>query len=235
MSQSPLQKQQTVRAPDPNVLQHRAAHPQESVWVGASAGSGKTKVLTDRMLRLLLPSETGEAGAPPHKILALTFTKAGASEMLLRINKELSAWATLPLDRPDKEIDLKRALTKLLKTSPTEQQIQSARRLFAQVIDAPGGLKIMTIHSFCQSLLGRFPIEAGLSPHFTILENAQPLLIKAQDIILKRALTEKGSPLSQALHNISSQKNEEQFLGLIENLSKERRQFKKLMDEKFWR
>ncbi len=224
----------SVRAPDPNVLQYRAANPQDSVWVSASAGSGKTKVLTDRILRLLLPSADGQSGTLPYKILALTFTKAAASEMVLRINKELSAWATLPLEGK-KDKNLSDALEKLLKATPTSKQIESARRLFAQVIDVPGGLKIMTIHSFCQSLLGRFPIEAGLSPNFKILEenHAQGLLIKARDSVLTRAVSENGSPLSQAIHQIAIQKNEEQFLGLLNNIISERRQFKQILEKTF--
>ena len=89
-------EQESVRDIDPNVRQRMAANPASSVWVSASAGSGKTKVLTDRVLRLLLPREDGNPGTPPHKILGLTFTKAAASEMALRINKELSNWATMP-------------------------------------------------------------------------------------------------------------------------------------------
>ncbi len=155
--------------PDPNNAQRAAADPDASVWVAASAGSGKTKVLTDRVLRLLLPRTDGRMGTPAEKILCLTFTKAGASEMALRINETLALWATMSLKATDSEKGLEDILAQLLGRTPTETDIEAARRLFAQVVDAPGGLKIMTIHAFCQSILGRFPLEAGLPPHFTVL------------------------------------------------------------------
>ena len=233
MSVELKQQQIATRALDPNVLQSLAADPQNSVWVSASAGSGKTKVLTDRILRLLLPNTNGQPGSSPHKILALTFTKAAASEMILRLNTVLGCWATLPLEDSHQKTDLKRELFQLLGVPATNQQIESARRLFAQVIDTPGGLKIMTIHSFCQSLLGRFPIEAGLSPNFKVLEDSQRLLKLACDIILEDAAKEKGSPISQAIHNISSQKNNDQFLGLLSNICTERHQFQKILDNNF--
>lgn len=156
-----LQKEQL---PDPNVQQRRAADPVTSVWVGASAGTGKTKVLVDRVLRLLLPQPGGQAATDPHRILCLTFTKAAASEMALRINQKLGAWAVMP---EDDHTDLQGRVAKGLRSvlaeltgqPPQDEDIKAARRLFAQVVDVPGGLKIMTIHSFCQSVLGRFPLK----------------------------------------------------------------------------
>ncbi len=223
-----------LEAPDPNVLQARASNPIDSVWVGASAGSGKTKVLTDRILRLLLPDAEGNSETPPHKILALTFTKAGASEMVLRINKKLSSWATLPLTSDDDD-NLTSELASLLGGAPSEKQIKAGRRLFAQVIDVPGGLKIMTIHSFCQSLLGRFPIEAGLSPHFVPLEEPETkaLLTKARDSILKESAEEKGSPLAQAIYNLAIYKNDTDFFELLEKVTSERRQVEKILTKNF--
>ena len=103
--------QELERDLDPNVRQRRASDPDYSVWVGASAGTGKTKVLTDRVLRLLLPRKDGRAGTPAHRILCLTFTRAGASEMLQRINQTLSVWATMPLE--DKGADQKGLKTRL--------------------------------------------------------------------------------------------------------------------------
>ena len=93
------QKQEDTRALDPNVSQRNASHPAYSVWVAASAGTGKTKVLTDRVLRLLLPRADGTAGTVPHRILCLTFTKAAASEMALRINETLGQWSVLSADK----------------------------------------------------------------------------------------------------------------------------------------
>ncbi len=153
--------------PDPNIPQRAASEPEAIAWVSASAGSGKTKVLTDRVLRLLLPDPQGRwAGAAPHRLLCITFTKAGAAEMSLRVQKRLSAWAVMP------EAALSNELHSLCGQQPDEVMIRAARRLFADVLDCPGGLRILTIHSFCQSVLGRFPLEAGVSPNFTVLDSA---------------------------------------------------------------
>ena len=138
-------------------LQNQAANPTINIWVNASAGTGKTKVLTDRVLRLLLPTDTHD-GTPPENILCLTFTKAGASEMIARVMKTLSKWAVCS------ESDLYSALEKLLGHRPSLNQSDRARQLFATIIDTPEGLNITTIHAFCQSVLGRFTMEAGLPP-----------------------------------------------------------------------
>lgn len=154
-------------SPDPNIPQRAASEPEAIAWVSASAGSGKTKVLTDRVLRLLLPDPQGRwTGALPHRLLCITFTKAGAAEMSLRVQKRLSAWAVMP------ESGLSNELHALCGQQPDAAMIRAARRLFADVLDCPGGLRILTIHSFCQSVLGRFPLEAGVSPNFTVLDSA---------------------------------------------------------------
>ena len=131
--------------------QGRAADPASSVWVSASAGTGKTKVLTDRVLALML------AGTSPHRILCLTFTKAAAAEMANRIAKTLSAWVIEPEGTLVPEIE------RLLGHPPTNKDLTISRRLFARVLETPGGMKIETIHAFCQSVLRRFPLEAGAS------------------------------------------------------------------------
>lgn len=161
-------------APDPNLLQASASDPTAHVWVEASAGSGKTKVLTDRLLRLLL------AGVAPNRILCLTFTKAGAAEMANRLNGTLLRFAQLP------DHTLGEDIRKLTGTAATPQTLTRARGLFALLTDSPGGLAIQTIHSFCQSVLGRFPLEAGVSPRFRVLEEsvAQGLQTQARDHVL---------------------------------------------------
>ena len=141
--------------------QRRAADPGSSVWVAASAGSGKTKVLTDRVLSLLLQ------GSEPARLLCLTFTKAAAAEMANRLANRLSAWAVM-IDR-----DLVMNLTQLLGEAPDEDTLARARQLFALVLDVPGGMKIQTIHSFCQSLLARFPLEAGIAPTMRVLDERE--------------------------------------------------------------
>lgn len=224
-----VQNTDTSRDIDPNVLQGRASNPNNSSWVGASAGSGKTKVLTDRILRLLLPQNDDSKGTEPHKILALTFTKAAASEMELRIQKTLSSWATLNEDKLEKN------LTSLLERKPTQNDKDSARRLFAKVIDAQGGLPIMTIHSFCTSVLSRFPLEAGLSPQNKALEELQALelLSKAQQQLIQKAKSDKGSPLSNAISHLTEEQNEEQFSDLFSQIMNERAQLQRTLKDNF--
>jgi len=220
---------------DPNVKQRSAADPSQSVWVGASAGSGKTKVLTDRVLRLLLPDQQGLNAVTPEKILALTFTKAAASEMAIRINEELGKWAIMPLDANTSEKNLIGTLEFLLGYKPTDHQIITARQLFAKVIDVPGGLKIMTIHSFCTSILGRFPLEADLCPNFKAIEEneSKPLLEKAIHLTVQKAQIEKGSELAEAFYNLALIQNEDQIYDLIQKLVSERRQIEQILKHNF--
>lgn len=234
MTSSPaLKPATTIKANDPNVAQRAAANPEHSVWVSASAGSGKTKVLTDRVLRLLLPRTDGTPGTRPEKILCLTFTKAGASEMALRINQTLALWATMTLKATSQKPGLEDTLENLLGAAPSETDIQAARRLFARVVDVPGGLKIMTIHAFCQSILGRFPLEADLRPHFTVLspDGAKELLAQARDHVFKNAVTDLQSDLHKALSAVAAALNEEQFESLMQALGSERQTLSTLLKD----
>lgn len=230
-----LDKKSINQETDPNVRQENASNPDHSVWVGASAGSGKTKVLTDRVLRLLLPNKNGLNAVNPSKILALTFTKAAANEMALRINEELGKWAVINIDDKGKVKGLKSLLKSLLGQAPTDSQIKYAQQLFAKVIDVPGGLKIMTIHSFCTSILGRFPLEAGLSPNFKAIEENEsaPLLQSAMHKTIIQCQNEKGSDLAHAFYNLALIQNEEQIFDLIKKMVSERRQIQKILDENF--
>ncbi len=143
-----------------------ASHPEAKVWLSASAGTGKTQVLTARVLRLLL------RGAAPESILCLTFTKAGAAEMAERIHDRLGQWVRL--SGPELHADLRN----LGEADGPDAQAH-ARTLFARVLDARGGgLRIQTIHSFCQSLLGSFPAEAGLIPGFRPIEGREEALLR---------------------------------------------------------
>lgn len=168
-------------------LQDTASNPIHNVWVGASAGTGKTKVLTDRVLRLLLPTTGENDGTDPAKILCITFTKAGASEMIARVMKILSHWAVCDENILDVHLE------KLLNNPPSLKQRDKARRLFAQVVDMPEGLKITTIHAFCQSILGRFPLEAGLSPQFKVIEESEAasLIKQARNTLIQDIRTKK--------------------------------------------
>ncbi|MEM5477941.1 double-strand break repair helicase AddA [Pacificibacter sp. AS14] len=147
---------------DATLRQIAAAKPDSSTWVSANAGSGKTKVLTDRVARLLL------AGTPPQHILCLTYTKAAASEMQNRLFKRLGAWAMMPDEALS--IELK---TLAPDAALTDAEMRHARTLFARAVETPGGLKIQTIHSFCGALLRRFPLEAGVSPQFKELDDRE--------------------------------------------------------------
>ena len=181
--------------------QRRAVRPQSSVWVGASAGCGKTKVLTDRVLALLL------AGTVPTRILCLTFTKAAAAEMRLRISASLGRWAVLPVP------DLAAALAPLLGRPAVAAELTLARQLFARVLDAPGGLKIMTIHAFCQSVLQRFPLEAGIAPHFEVMaeRDSAEMLDLAKAEMLTRAREGVDPALGEALAIVTRRVHEVLF------------------------
>jgi ATP-dependent helicase/nuclease subunit A len=163
-----------------------AARPDASTWLGANAGSGKTRVLTDRVARLLLN------GVEPQHILCLTYTKAAASEMQNRLFKRLGAWAML------ENADLQDALADLGVTDAfTPEKLRMARTLFARAIETPGGLKIQTIHSFCASLLRRFPLEAGVSPQFNEIEDRAAQLLRAE--IVDAMAEDHDAPLVRAL------------------------------------
>ncbi|MBI1327555.1 MAG: double-strand break repair helicase AddA [Alphaproteobacteria bacterium] len=197
MSQ-PLKKQdaqpQAQEATKYSKEQLDAANPAASVWVSASAGSGKTTVLTARLLRLLLPDDKAQrAGLPPHKILCLTFTKAGATNMQIKLQNKLGAWATM------EDATLLAELQALLSRDPTENELQAARALFANVLDAPGGIRIMTLHGFCESVLKRFPLESGVSPHFEILEDfkQKDLLAEAQRRVFSELLAHPDTQKAQ--------------------------------------
>lgn len=145
-----------------------AADPQRSTWLTANAGSGKTRVLTDRVARLLL------AGTPPERILCLTYTKAAATEMQNRLLARLGRWAMLPAR------DLRAELAELGEAG--DPDLAAARRLFARAIETPGGLKVQTIHSFCAAVLRRFPLEAGVPMGFSELDDRSARALRAQII-----------------------------------------------------
>jgi ATP-dependent helicase/nuclease subunit A len=198
--------------PDPAARQRLAADPAASVWVSASAGTGKTKVLTDRVLALLL------AGNAPSRILCLTFTKAAAAEMAIRIGERLSAWATMS------DNDLRVELRQFAGIDAESDVFDRARQLFARVLDAPGGMRIETIHAFCQSLLRRFPLEAGIPPHFQVMEerSAVEAVERAVAQVLERARDGKPKALKAALDVVTQIVGEEAFIELIAKLAAER-------------
>ena len=154
--------------------QSRASDPGVSAFVTASAGSGKTKLLTDRLLRLIL------GGARPERMLCLTFTKAAAAEMSTRLNRRLGDWAGAGPEA------LAEDLHRLLGRAPSREETARARAGFADVLELPGGMRIATLHAFAQSLLRGFPLEAGLPPGFSVLEemDAASELAAAREAVL---------------------------------------------------
>ncbi|MXP25465.1 double-strand break repair helicase AddA [Altererythrobacter indicus] len=153
--------------------QRDAVNPADSVWLSASAGTGKTQVLSARVLRLLM-----QPGVAPSQILCLTFTKAGAAEMAVRINEVLARWVRLP------ETDLAMELGHIGAPATPEAR-ERARTLFASVLDCPGGgLRIDTIHAFSQWLLSAFPEEADLTPGTQAMED------RDRDLLARETLSD---------------------------------------------
>ncbi|PYG30961.1 double-strand break repair helicase AddA [Pelagimonas varians] len=179
-----------------------AARPGNSTWLAANAGSGKTRVLTDRVARLLLD------GVLPEHILCLTYTKAAATEMQNRLFKRLGGWAML------EDVDLRRELATLgVETDLSEPFLQGARTLFARAIETPGGLRIQTIHSFCSSILRRFPLEAQVSPQFKEMEDRSAQMLRAE--ILDRMSEGPKAHLVQAIAPFISGDDTEKLLSEV--------------------
>jgi ATP-dependent helicase/nuclease subunit A len=165
------------------LAQARAAWPGQSAWVSANAGSGKTRVLTSRVARLLL------AGSRPERILCLTYTKAAAAEMTNRLTALLGRWALMDDAPLAEELAALEADSEGATPPRDAEALAAARRLFAQALETPGGLKIQTIHAFCDSVLRRFPLEAGVSPDFQVLDDAarRELAMRARDRLAEDA------------------------------------------------
>ncbi|MCJ8144566.1 double-strand break repair helicase AddA [Ancylobacter sp. A5.8] len=173
-------------------LQTTASDPDLSVWVSANAGSGKTHVLARRVIRLLM------RGVQPGRILCLTYTKAAAANMANRVLGELRTWARLDDAALDRAID---AADGPCLPGSREARRDHARRLFAQALETPGGLKIQTIHAFCGALLHAFPFEAGVPAGFRPLEEAArlELIARARAEIVLEAAREPEGELARAL------------------------------------
>lgn len=195
---------------DATIAQIQAARPTVSIWVSANAGSGKTRVLTDRVARLLL------RGTEPQRILCLTYTKAAASHMQNQLFKRLGKWAML------NDTDLTEALASLGEAAdpPTTDQLRNARTLFARALETPGGLKIQTIHSFCASLLRRFPLESGVSPQFQEMDDRSGKRLRAE--ILEDLAQGHTQPAFDAMAFHLSGENTD---GLVQEIARNREQF----------
>ncbi len=184
--------------------QGEASDPRASVWVSAHAGSGKTHVLTQRVVRLLL------GGAPPSKILCLTYTKAAAANMSMRVFAMLSKWTVLD------DAELAREIERV--GAPVgAASLATARRLFARTVETPGGLKIQTIHAFCERLLHLFPFEANLPSRFRLVEEGEQreALASARRSALAEAIAEPDGAAGRALAILSAATSESGFQELL--------------------
>ena len=197
-----------------------AGDPRVSVWVSAHAGTGKTYTLANRVTRLLLD------GATPGRILCLTYTKAAAAEMAGRLFAQLGEWALLD------DAALAKNLAKIGVERRAEGDLRRARRLFAMALETPGGLKIQTIHAFCQYVLARFPLEAGIPPAFDVLDEAtaRQLTGEARAIVFARA-AEGEERLADAVTCLATQADDGKLRTLLNlTLGGDRRKFERYIE-----
>ena len=185
--------------------QHQASSPDQSIWVSANAGTGKTRVLTWRVLRLLVD------GADPAEILAITYTRGAATEMRNRIYDSITTWPYA------EKTELITELKGIGISSPTEKQITRARNLFAQLLDATAFLRIETIHAFCQSVLRRFPREAEVNPYFRVMEEDQSLKLKEDALIT--TLHQSMDKITDALERLALVRDVDDIIKLMRNMS----------------
>ncbi|MDZ4866289.1 MAG: double-strand break repair helicase AddA [Alphaproteobacteria bacterium] len=191
--------------------QKLATDPGHSAWVAANAGSGKTHVLVDRIARLLL------SGSAPDRLMCLTFTRAAAAEMSTRLFKRLGQWTLLPDEA------LAKQLTDVTGEVPTSELMDRARRLFAEALESPGGLRIQTIHAFCERLLKRFPLEAKVVPQFEVLDEraTEQLIEEAKDAVLARAALQDAE-LADSIASLTEYAGEERFDVLMRGIVADR-------------
>jgi len=201
-----------------------AADPDLSVWVSANAGSGKTTVLAKRVVRLLL------AGADPAKVLCLTFTKAAAANMQNRVfSEELGTWVAMS------DEELSASIAAMTGARPAPEALRRARRLFAKAVETPGGLKIQTIHGFCERLLHLFPFEAGVPARFKVMEDREQLAATeaAVEATLAAALADPEGRLGQALRTATDAAAEGGFREALRAFMARRRDIEAAPERKF--
>lgn len=198
--------------------QRLAADPAHSVFVTANAGSGKTKVLIDRIARLLL------GGAQPSTFLCITFTKAAAAEMQRRLFERLGAWCVADDEK------LTRELVDLGEETPDGARLARARALFAQALETPGGLRIQTIHAFCERLIARFPLEAGVAPGFEIADDARSATLIA--LAWAQASSEGDAPFAAALDRFAARLDAQSFEGVLAALASRRGAVRDFVNER---
>ncbi|MFO0388974.1 MAG: double-strand break repair helicase AddA [Alphaproteobacteria bacterium] len=194
--------------------------PEASVFVAANAGSGKTSKLTKRVLGLLLH------GIAPSRILCLTFTNAAAAEMSERVQRQLGNWVMM-----DEKLLIEH-LQELLGYPPETRQINFARSLFASVLDSPEGVRIQTIHGFSQSLLRRFPLEAGVSPHFAVMDTrTEDELLHEAKIRLFSHTADADSKVKDAIYALARTTSESALKDILQDAIKNKQKFQRIFSE----
>ncbi|WP_426036209.1 double-strand break repair helicase AddA [Brevundimonas sp. DC300-4] len=199
--------------PDP--AQIAAANPRQSVFVTANAGSGKTSTLVDRVARLLLEE------VQPGEILCVTYTKAAAAEMQARLFQRLGDWAVMG----DEELEDSLAdLGGQIRATLSPDELSKARNLFAKALDTPGGLKIQTLHAFCEKLLRRFPLEAGVTPGFTVLEDQAAIALShgAREDLARAALSDADGRIGRAYAHFAVELDWASFESLLARIEQDR-------------
>ncbi|GHC74589.1 double-strand break repair helicase AddA [Limoniibacter endophyticus] len=201
--------------------QARASDPGNSVWVSANAGSGKTHILSQRVTRLLLE------GTDPSKILCLTYTRAAAANMSIRIFATLSDWALM------EDAALAEKIAAIEGKRPDATKIKRARQLFARALETPGGLKIQTIHAFCEALLHQFPLEANIAGHFQMLDARleQVLMAQARREMITSSVTAASPPLANAFAHVLTLGNEAGLDGLLSEIVAKRDKLRAFIDD----
>lgn len=206
--------------PDALRKQADASRPDHSVFVSANAGSGKTYVLVNRVIRLLLKK------VEPEKILCITFTKAAAANMAHRIFEKLGGWVTLS----DAELDLE--IQRTGESKPNDRTRAIARSLFANTLETPGGLKVQTIHALCTRLLQQFPFEANVPAHFSVLDDRDrdDMMSRANMAVLAEAGRAPDGPLARALATAMAEAADTTFQDVIREACLANRHFLAWMD-----
>ncbi|CAM5773656.1 double-strand break repair helicase AddA [Labrys miyagiensis] len=214
----------TLRQPSGDTVRNQrlASDPTLSAWVSANAGSGKTTVLTRRVIRLLL------AGVDPSAILCLTFTKAAAANMQNRIFALLGQWAVM------EDGKLAKAVADISGVRPEEAGLRRARQLFASAIETPGGLKILTIHAFCERVLHLFPFEANVPAQFSVLDDraGRELLDAARSSLIEEANAEPDAALGRAMARLVEDTGEGAFDGLLAEITGEREALRPFLQDR---
>ena len=202
------------------LAQEHASDPAVSAWVSANAGSGKTTVLVRRAIRLMM------AGTPPARILCLTYTKAAAAHMANEVLRVLSQWVRLD------DVALDKKLAEVDPAPISDARRTKARQLFAAALETPGGLKVQTIHAFCDRVLHQFPFEARVPAGFDVLEGVveQDFLARARLDVLMKAASERDGDLGRALARAVAVASDQGLAAALDEAVRERRELQRFFE-----